>query len=47
MIHGVGVDLIEIDRIKKIYQRQDKLIERVLSINEQSVLTNLIMKHGK
>src|SRR5699024_2351344 len=35
MIHGVGVDLIEVDRIKKSYLRQDKLIEQVLSINEQ------------
>ncbi len=35
MIHGVGVDLIEIDRIKKLYQKQDKLVERILTANEQ------------
>lgn len=35
MIHGIGVDLIEIARIKKLYYRQDKLVERVLSKNEQ------------
>lgn len=35
MIHGIGVDLIEITRIKKLYTRQDKLLERILTINEQ------------
>ncbi|MBF0814646.1 MULTISPECIES: holo-ACP synthase [Staphylococcus] len=35
MIHGIGVDLIEIDRIKKLYQKQDKLVGRILSANEQ------------
>lgn len=36
MIYGIGIDLIEIDRIKKLYHRQDKLVERVLSKNEQN-----------
>ncbi|PHK48589.1 holo-ACP synthase [Staphylococcus edaphicus] len=35
MIHGIGVDLIEIERIQKLYQRQSKLIERILTANEQ------------
>ena len=36
MIYGIGIDLIEIGRIKKLYHRQDKLVERVLSKNEQN-----------
>ena len=30
MIHGIGVDLIEIDRIKALYSKQPKLVERIL-----------------
>ncbi|MEJ7220815.1 holo-ACP synthase [Staphylococcus gallinarum] len=36
MIYGIGVDLIEIDRITQLYHHQKKLIERVLTINEQA-----------
>ena len=35
MIHGIGVDLIEISRIKNLYKRQSKLVDRILTINEQ------------
>ncbi|MCG7340040.1 holo-ACP synthase [Staphylococcus sp. ACRSN] len=35
MIHGIGIDLIEIDRITKLYEHQSKLVERVLTENEQ------------
>lgn len=28
MIHGIGVDLIEIDRIKVLYSKQPKLVEQ-------------------
>lgn len=36
MIYGIGVDLIEIERIKQLYQRQgEKLVERILSQREQ------------
>ncbi len=31
MIHGIGVDLIEIDRIKALYSKQPKLVERILT----------------
>lgn len=30
MIHGIGVDLIEIDRIQ-LYSKQPKLVERILT----------------
>ena len=36
MIHGIGIDLIEIDRIKDVYIKQsDKLIHRILTEQEQ------------
>ncbi|MCJ1655937.1 holo-ACP synthase [Staphylococcus sp. NRL 16/872] len=36
MIYGLGVDLIEIDRIEKVYRKQqNKLIERILTMQEQ------------
>ncbi len=31
MIHGIGVDLIEIDRIKVLYSKQPKLVQRILT----------------
>ncbi len=31
MIHGIGVDLVEIDRIKVLYSKQPKLVERILT----------------
>lgn len=31
MIHGIGVDLIEIDRIQALYSKQPKLVERILT----------------
>ena len=42
MIYGIGVDLIEIERIKQLYQRQgDKLGERILSPQEQQTFYQL------
>lgn len=35
MIFGIGVDLIEIERIERLYQKQPKLPARVLSLQEQ------------
>ena len=35
MIHGIGIDLIEIQRIQTLYERQEKLLSRILSTNEQ------------
>ena len=44
MIHGIGIDLIEIDRIKDVYIKQsDKLIHRILTEQEQQNLTLLKM----
>lgn len=35
LIYGIGIDLIEIDRIKSLLQRQPKLPERILSDDER------------
>ena len=34
MIHGIGIDLIEIDRIKK-KETKDKLVKRILTQEEE------------
>ncbi|HAB0417321.1 TPA_asm: holo-ACP synthase, partial [Listeria monocytogenes] len=35
MIHGIGIDLIEIERIQHVLERQPKVVERILTTNEQ------------
>lgn len=36
MIHGIGIDLIEIDRIKKLLRnKKDKLVKRILTQEEE------------
>ena len=37
MIYGIGIDLIEIERIKNL-QNQTKFIERILTIEERDKL---------
>lgn len=34
MIYGIGIDLIEIQRIETLYNRQQKFAKRILSVNE-------------
>lgn len=41
MITGIGIDIIELKRIKQIYQRQDKFVDRVLTANEKAVFNTL------
>ena len=44
MIHGIGIDLIEIDRIKDVYIKQsDKLIHRILTEQEQQKFNSFKM----
>ena len=47
MIHGIGVDLIEIDRIKVLYSKQPKLVERILTKNEQHKFNNFTHEQRK
>lgn len=35
MIYGIGIDLVEIKRIQAIYQRQKKIVDRILTHEEQ------------
>lgn len=34
MITGIGIDIVELSRIKKIYERQEKFAERILTKKE-------------
>ncbi|WP_080472415.1 holo-ACP synthase [Enterococcus faecalis] len=47
MIHGIGVDLIEIDRIQALYSKQPKLVERILTKNEQLKFNNFTHEQRK
>ncbi|KAB7704803.1 holo-ACP synthase [Bacillus aerolatus] len=37
MIQGIGMDIVEIDRIQKLVERQPKFIQRILTEKEQLV----------
>jgi holo-[acyl-carrier protein] synthase len=41
MISGIGIDIIEMDRIKTIIDRQPKFIQRILTENEQLTFEKL------
>lgn len=41
MIKGIGIDLIELDRIKKSLHKNNRLVYRILTRNEQKVFDNL------
>lgn len=41
MIKGIGIDLIELERIKKSLEKSDRLAIRILTRNEQNVFYEL------
>lgn len=41
MISGIGVDMTELDRIRKIIARQDRFPERILTSKEMAVYNSL------
>ena len=41
MIVGIGLDIIELDRIRRIIERQPGFIKRILTINEIEKFTTL------
>ncbi|SFM29865.1 holo-[acyl-carrier-protein] synthase [Gracilibacillus orientalis] len=41
MIKGIGIDIIELRRIKEMVERQPKLLERILTKSEKELLENL------
>lgn len=41
MIKGIGIDLIELDRIRNSLEKNDRLVERVLTAGEQEIFNKL------
>ncbi|EKN71028.1 4'-phosphopantetheinyl transferase [Neobacillus bataviensis LMG 21833] len=41
MIKGIGIDIIELSRVREIIARQSKFVERILTINEKSKFETL------
>ncbi len=39
MIKGIGLDIVETERIVKAMTRTDKFIDRILSVNERALFT--------
>lgn len=35
MIQGIGIDIIELSRVKELLSRQQKFVDRVLTVNEK------------
>lgn len=47
MIKGIGIDLIELNRIAKAYGRNARFVERILTKNEQIRFNNLTSERRK
>lgn len=45
MIKGIGIDLIELDRIQKNIEKSNKFMERVLTEEEKEIYHTLTAKH--
>ncbi|MEH7093468.1 holo-ACP synthase [Neobacillus vireti] len=41
MIKGIGIDIIELHRIRELTSRQSKLVERILTVNEKKTYEGL------
>lgn len=41
MIKGIGIDLIELDRIKESMEKQKRFVDRILTLNEKEVFDKL------
>lgn len=41
MISGIGIDLVELERIKRAIMKNERFIKRILTMNEQQVYNNL------
>lgn len=47
MIKGIGLDIIELDRIKKSIQKNERIIQRILTPREQQVFSEFTSKRRK
>lgn len=41
MIHGTGIDIVELDRIEKLHSRQEAFSKRILTPEEQAHFSTL------
>ncbi|WP_100330091.1 holo-ACP synthase [Bacillus xiapuensis] len=41
MIQGIGLDIVEIERIKRLIERQPKFLQRILTLPEQDEFERL------
>lgn len=46
MITGIGIDLVEINRIKEVARRQDRFVNRILTDKEKSMYRSLSKKRS-
>ena len=44
MIKGIGIDIVELERVKKVCERQERFSERILVESELQVYKTLSMK---
>lgn len=44
MIKGIGIDIVEIDRLSRVLSRQPRLPQRILTLSEQDVFLTLSEK---
>ncbi|HLR67316.1 holo-ACP synthase [Virgibacillus alimentarius] len=47
MIKGIGLDIIEMQRIKKSMARQERFVNRILTENEKKIFNKLLNKRRK
>ncbi len=44
MIKGIGIDIVEINRLARVLNRQPRLPERILTLSEQDIFNELSEK---
>ena len=44
MIHGVGIDLIEIDRIRDWYNKRPSMAQKILTDDEIEIFNNISLE---
>lgn len=47
MIKGIGIDIAEIDRVRKIYGRHPRFVEKILNEDEKKVFDSLNTEKAK
>ena len=41
MIKGIGLDVVELERVKSVYERSPRFAQKVLTVNELDIFNNL------